>query len=144
MKAGDGLEVAMGGGREMFLPETMDDPEDAGKKGARKDGKDLTKAWTDRYGNSGAYVWNEEQFAALDPANVDHVLGLFERSHMEYEFDREKDAGREPSIAEMTVKAIDDPGRRTRKASSCWSRAAASTMPATPATPTARSPTRWR
>lgn len=107
MSHGDGLEIAMGGGREMFLPETMDDPEDAGKKGKRKDGKDLTKAWTDRYGNSGAYVWNTEQFAALDPANVDHVLGLFERSHMEYEFDREKDAGREPSLAEMTVKAID-------------------------------------
>jgi alkaline phosphatase len=107
MSYGDGLEVAMGGGREMFLPETMDDPEDAGKKGKRKDGKDLTKAWLDRYGNSGAYVWNGHQFEELKPAEVDHVLGLFERSHMEYEFDREKDAGREPSLAEMTVKAID-------------------------------------
>lgn len=104
---GDGLEVALGGGRERFLPETMDDPEDAGKKGKRKDGKDLTKAWLERYGNSGAYVWNEQQFSELKPADVDHVLGLFERSHMEYEFDREKDAGREPSLAEMTRKAID-------------------------------------
>ena len=92
--------------REFFLPETTDNPEDMGKKGKRKDGQDLTKAWVDRYGNSGAYIWNEEQFAALNPASVDHVLGLFERSHMEYEFDREKDAGKEPSLAEMTVKAI--------------------------------------
>jgi alkaline phosphatase len=107
MSFGDGLEVAMGGGRERFLPETMEDPEDAGKKGKRKDGKDLTQAWLQRYGNSGAYVWNEKQFSELKPENVDHLLGLFERSHMEYEFDREKDAGGEPSLAEMTRKAID-------------------------------------
>ena len=48
---------------------TAADPEDEGKKGKRKDGKDLTKAWLDRYGNSGAYVWNKEQFDAIDPAN---------------------------------------------------------------------------
>ncbi len=104
---GDGLDVAMGGGREMFLPESMDDPEDAGKKGKRKDGRDLTKAWLERYGNAGAYVWNEAQFDALNPGDVGHVLALFERSHMEYEHDRAKDAGREPSLAAMTEKAID-------------------------------------
>ncbi len=107
MPYGDGLEVAMGGGRDRFLPATTDDPEDAGKKGKRKDGKDLTQAWLARYGNSGAYVWNEKQFRELKPENVDHLLGLFERSHMKYEFDREKDAGGEPSLAEMTGKAID-------------------------------------
>ena len=107
MSYGDGLEVAMGGGRERFLPDTMEDPEDAGKKGKRKDGKDLTQAWLQRYGNSGAYVWNEKQFGELKAENVDHLLGLFERSHMEYEFDREKDTGGEPSLAEMTRKSID-------------------------------------
>lgn len=104
---GDGLEVAMGGGRDRFLPVTADDPEDEGKKGKRKDGKDLTQAWTTRYGNSGAFVWNKEQFDKLDPKNVDHVLGLFEMSHMEYEHDRPKDKGGEPSLAEMAEKAID-------------------------------------
>jgi alkaline phosphatase len=107
MDEGDGLEVAMGGGRDRFLPATADDPEDQGRKGTRKDGKDLTQAWVARYGNSGAFVWNKEQFDKLDPQNVDHVLGLFERSHMEYEADRSKDAAKEPSLAEMTVKAID-------------------------------------
>ena len=77
-------------GAQRFLPDTMEDPEDAGKKGKRKDGKDLTQAWLQRYGNSGAYVWNEKQFSELKPENVDHLLGLFERSHMEYEYDREK------------------------------------------------------
>lgn len=32
--------------------------------------------------------------------------GLFERSHMQYEVDRAEDAAGEPSIAEMTEKAI--------------------------------------
>ena len=32
--------------------------------------------------------------------------GLFEYSHMKYEVDREEDAAGEPSIAEMTEKAI--------------------------------------
>ena len=59
----------------------------------------------DRYANA-AFVWNAEQFAAIDPARTDHLLGLFERSHMEYEHDRPTDAGGEPSLAEMTGKAI--------------------------------------
>ncbi|HEX2527573.1 MAG TPA: alkaline phosphatase [Geminicoccus sp.] len=107
MKFGDGLEVALGGGRANFLPTTAADPEDEGKKGKRKDGKDLTQAWLSRYGNSGAFVWNKEQFDKLDPDNVDHVLGLFEMSHMEYDYDRPKDKAGEPSLAEMTDKAID-------------------------------------
>jgi alkaline phosphatase len=104
---GDGLEVAMGGGRSNFLPEAMADPEDEGETGNRKDGKDLTKAWLERYGNSGAFVWNKAQFDAVDPGNVDHLLGLFERSHMEYDHDRPKDKAGEPSLAEMADKAID-------------------------------------
>ena len=107
MPFGDGLEVAMGGGRAYFLPNTAIDPEFEGRKGRRKDGRDLTEAWTTRYGNSGAFVWNKEQFDKLDPNNVGHVLGLFGMSHMEYEHDRPKDKGGEPSLAEMAEKAID-------------------------------------
>ncbi|MGF1563411.1 MAG: alkaline phosphatase [Geminicoccaceae bacterium] len=104
---GDGLEIAMGGGRRSFLPADAADPEDEGQTGERLDGRDLTAEWTERYGNSGAFVWNQEGFAALDPANVDHVLGLFNRSHMQYEADRARDAGGEPSLSEMTGFAID-------------------------------------
>jgi alkaline phosphatase len=104
---GDGFEVALGGGRSMFLPENAEDPEDAPKTGDRADGKDLTQAWLERYGNSGAYVWNAEQFNALDPQNADHLLGLFNMSHMQYEADREQDRGGEPSLSEMTSFAID-------------------------------------
>jgi alkaline phosphatase len=104
---GDGFEVAMGGGRANFLPATAADPEYADKKGKRKDGADLTKAWLDRYGDGGAYVWNLEQFDQLDPAGVDHVLALFEMSHMQYDHDRPKDKAGEPSLAQMAAKAMD-------------------------------------
>ncbi|MFC5422915.1 MAG: alkaline phosphatase [Stutzerimonas stutzeri] len=104
---GDGLEVALGGGRDRFLPTTMADPEDAGRTGSRRDGRDLTKEWLSRYSNSGSYVWNKAQFDAIDAKTTPRLLGLFERSHMKYEADRAGDKGGEPSIAEMTTKAID-------------------------------------
>ena len=106
-KYGDGLDVMFGGGRMNFLPDTMADPEYADKKGKRKDGRDLTQEWLKRYSNSGAYAWNKEGFDKIDPANVSHALALFERVDMQYEADRLKDKGGEPSLAEMSAKAID-------------------------------------
>ena len=103
--AGDGFEVALGGGRGYFLPAETADPEDEGKTGRRKDGRDLTAEWTGK-GNNHVWVWNEEQFKALDLASQPKVLGLFEGSHMEYEADRAKDKAGEPSLSEMTTFAI--------------------------------------
>ncbi|GAB3386444.1 alkaline phosphatase [Lysobacter fragariae] len=102
---GDGIEVALGGGRSYFLPNTFNDPEDTGSKGRRKDGRNLAEEWAGK--PQSAYVWNKAQFDAIDPRSTHHLLGLFERSHMEYEYDRPTDAGKEPSLAEMTSKAID-------------------------------------
>jgi alkaline phosphatase len=102
---GNGLEVALGGGRNKFLSNSQPDPEDAGKKGERKDGRDLTKEWLSKYSQAG-YVWNAGQFATINAATTDHLLGLFERDHMEYEADRAKDTGGEPSLSEMTAKAL--------------------------------------
>lgn len=103
---GNGLEVAMGGGRSYFLPETMADPEEVSKKGNRKDGVDLTQQWLSKYPKS-AYVFDQKGFDAINTKNTDHLLGLFDMSHMEYETDRAKDTGGEPSLTEMTSKAID-------------------------------------
>lgn len=107
MKYGNGLNVAMGGGRANFQPDSVSDPEYPGKKGARKDGRDLTQAWLQRYGERGQYVWNQAQFDKIEPGKVDHLLALFEPSHMNFEHDRRQDAAGEPSLAEMTGKAID-------------------------------------
>lgn len=104
---GDGIEVVLGGGRTKFLPNTVDDPEDAGRKGERLDGRNLTAEWTAKFGAGSAFVWRKQEFDAIDPATTTHLLGLFERSHMEYEADRAADASGEPSLSEMTAKAID-------------------------------------
>jgi len=101
----DGLEVALGGGRSYFMPDTMADPEDTTKKGLRKDG-DLTAQWTSQYKNAD-FVFDRSGWDKIDPAKTDHLLGLFESSnHMEYEADRLNDTGGEPSLTEMTEKAI--------------------------------------
>ncbi len=102
---GDGLEVALGGGRQKFLPNSAQDPEYPERTGSRQDGRDLTAEWLARLPGS-AYVWNKAQLDAIDPAKVDHLLGLFDLSHLKYEHDRLKDPGGEPSLAEMTATAI--------------------------------------
>jgi alkaline phosphatase len=101
---GDGIDVVLGGGRTKFLPASVADPEYPDKVGARKDGRNLIEEWSRAAGRR--FVWSRDQFAALEPATAGQVLGLFERSHMRYEADREKDAAGEPSLAEMTAKAI--------------------------------------
>jgi alkaline phosphatase len=54
-----------------------------------------------------AYVWKKSDFDAINPANVDRLLGLFEPSHMQYEADRENDPQGEPSLEAMTTKSMD-------------------------------------
>lgn len=105
-KYGNGLEIALGGGRSGFLPESQTDPEYPERKGIRKDGRNLTGEWTSKYNNS-SYVWDKKGFDAVDPKSTDHLLGLFEPSHMQYEHDRRKDETGEPSLTEMTAKSID-------------------------------------
>jgi alkaline phosphatase len=61
--------------------------------------------WQARH-TDGAYVWNGEAFADLDPEAPGPVLGLFEPSHMRFEADRDDDPGAEPSLAEMTRFAL--------------------------------------
>jgi alkaline phosphatase len=101
----DGLEVALGGGRASFISAGQSDPE-YGSAGNRLDGRDLAAEWVELEPNS-HYVWNKEQFDSIDPASTDHLLGLFQPSHMQYEHDRPGDAGGEPSLSEMTAKAIE-------------------------------------
>jgi len=91
---GDGIDVALGGGRAAFTPE------DAG--GQRRDGRDLTAEWVQA---GGVYVGDVAAFRALDARPDERVLGLFARSHMAYDHDR--DDAEEPSLEEMTRFAIE-------------------------------------
>jgi alkaline phosphatase len=103
---GDGLEVALGGGRGKFIPAQTSDPEYADRTGERLDGRDLPSEWTRKYQNSN-YVWNKQQFDVIDAKKTKHLLGLFEPSHLKHEHDRKNDKAGEPSLSEMTTKAID-------------------------------------
>lgn len=109
MPFGNGLEVALGGGRRHFLPRERDgapfpDPENPRLTGRRLDGRHLGEEWAAR--PRSAWIWSREQFDAVDIDEVDHLLGTFNHSHMQYEMDRENDPGGEPSLAEMTELAI--------------------------------------
>ena len=98
---GDGLDVVLGGGRAYFTPEGQADPEAPSRSGLRRDGRDLIAEW--RAANpTGAFVMDQAGFDAVDPARTPRLLGLFEPDHMRYAHDREN----EPSLAEMTLKAI--------------------------------------
>jgi alkaline phosphatase len=101
---GSRLDVILGGGRKMFLPTGVADPEYPDKSGVRTDGRNLIEEWRRRSG--GRYVWNARDLAALDPARGERLLGLFEPDHMQYEADRPRDRAGEPSLADLTRAAI--------------------------------------
>lgn len=106
MKHGDGLDVIMGGGRDRFFPAELTDPEYPEKTGKRKDKRNLVETWLSRYSGNASFVWNRQGFNALAPETTNRVLALFEPSHMQFEADRKTDKAGEPSLAEMTIKAI--------------------------------------
>lgn len=102
MRYGDGVDIALAGGREKFLPSEMIDPEYPDVRGAREDGQDLTRQWQAAAPDR-AFVWNAAQLKQTDARQI---LGLFEPSHMRFEADRGDDPGGEPSLAELTRRAI--------------------------------------
>lgn len=102
---GDGIDVAMGGGRRHFLPTTASDPEVSSKTGRRQDGRNLIEEWQAQHPD-GVFAWNTNTFNQAN-AQTPKLLGLFEQSHMKYEADRAEDSGGEPSLAEMTKKAVE-------------------------------------
>ena len=100
---GDGIDIALGGGRAHFLPADSADPEYPERQGARADDRNLAAEWAAKSPDH-RYVWNRADF---DAAGVDQkILGLFEPSHMQFEADRPDDGAGEPSLAAMTAKAI--------------------------------------
>jgi len=105
----DGIEVVMGGGRRHFLPKdpAFNSPDaTSSTEGDRTDGRDLTAEWKTAYPN-GVYVFDQAGFDSIDANTTERVFGLFNESHMQYEADRQNDISGEPSLTEMTSKAID-------------------------------------
>ena len=92
-KLGDGVDVILGGGRSYFTPKASG--------GLRNDARNLnTELQSQKY----TYAADKAAFDKL-PVDGTKIAGLFTSSHMAYELDR--DTSKEPSLAEMTTKAID-------------------------------------
>lgn len=88
-----GLDVILGGGRAAFLPEGQDG-------GQRPDARNLL----DEFGQAGYTVVSDRAGLMAAPTQG-KLLGLFAGGAMNYSIDR--DPAREPTLAEMTRKAIE-------------------------------------
>lgn len=106
----DGIDVIMGGGRRHFLRKKKADntaDRKSKKEGDRTDNRNLVKEWQAKY-PLGSYIIDQAGFDNLDKLKKkpNKLLALFSESHMRYEADRANDRLGEPSLAEMTTKAI--------------------------------------
>lgn len=111
VKENQHIQVLFGGGRYYFLPNTTNDPKHGDKnvKKQRRDGLDLTKEWQNDKNERNlrsSYVWTRQQLMDIDPQKTDYALGLFNDGHLSFELDKDSDSTDEPSLAEMTEKAI--------------------------------------
>jgi len=73
--------------------------------GAKEFSKKQLKEW-EKQDETHILVTNQEEFFSLVPNDGQDVLGLFKKSHMSFEADR--DHNKEPSLAEMTGFAIEN------------------------------------
>ena len=95
---GDGVDVMLGGGRRHFIPKTA-----TGSK--RSDGRDLTAEFQAK---GYTYVKSNTELKTVSASSTNKLLGLFNADHMNYDLDRLEDSTiDEPSLADMTTKAID-------------------------------------
>ena len=106
-KLGTGLDVLLGGGRDNFLPAVAT----TNGKGKRTDGRDLV---AEMKANGYTYANTGSSLAAIDGKTTSKLFGLFNASHMEYELDRVNKNVDEPSLAAMTLKAIDVLGQNSQ------------------------------
>uniref|UniRef100_UPI0037E83F7C intestinal-type alkaline phosphatase n=1 Tax=Semicossyphus pulcher TaxID=241346 RepID=UPI0037E83F7C len=97
------INVILGGGRQYMFPKAKQDPEYLNSTGDRNDGQNLVSEWIKNKKNA-KYVWKKDDFDAVNPANTDYLMGLFEPKDCRYELERNPDT--DPSLTEMVEKAI--------------------------------------
>ncbi len=98
-KLADGVDVILGGGWQHFLPKG------AAAGSSRTDTRDLV---AEMKAKGYAYVTDRAGLMATNSTNTSttaRLLGLFTKGHMNFDLDR--DATAEPSLAEMTTAAMD-------------------------------------
>ena len=98
-RLGEGVDVLLGGGWQHFLPK--EDP----RGSSRADNRDL---FAEMRAKGYAVIGRKTELAALGQPGaqpIGRLLGLFNRSHLGFDGDRV--TTNEPSLAEMTSRAID-------------------------------------
>ena len=95
------VDVILGGGQQYFVGKNQTDP--AGGAGKRADDRNLLSEF-EKHGYVVAF--NANGFQNIDASNTKRILGLFDSSHMLYELERRSSPEGEPSLADMTKKAI--------------------------------------
>jgi alkaline phosphatase len=90
------INVVFGGGMRHLLPSTV-------QNGKRKDNDNLRDVLVNR---GYKVITTKTEIAAL-PSNTNKVWGMFNSSHMSADINRKYTGPEEPSLAEMTKKAID-------------------------------------
>jgi alkaline phosphatase len=105
------INVILGGGRAYFYPQNFSDPDPDPtfdtRKVSRLDGRNLVEEWKSDKAQRNLthrFVYDKQGLDAVDLVETDYLLGLFTQDHMTYDIDR--DVTKEPSLAEMTIKAI--------------------------------------
>ena len=100
----DGLEVVFGGGAQHFLPISM--AHESGFQGIRSDQRNLINEWTQSH-LPRTFVKDNAELEAVDPNLGQKVLGLFSGSHMLFESVRTNSKSDQPSLSDMTKRAIE-------------------------------------
>ena len=96
-KLGDGVDVLMGGGQRNYLPKSVN------PSSKRSDETNLVEMMK----KSGyTYVDSGTALSATDANQATKLLGLFSQSEMAYELDRVNQKLDQPSLSQMTEKAL--------------------------------------
>uniref|UniRef100_A0A6P4EIK7 Alkaline phosphatase n=1 Tax=Drosophila rhopaloa TaxID=1041015 RepID=A0A6P4EIK7_DRORH len=99
---GKNFDVMLGGGIGKFLPNTITDP--FNKKGERSDGVNLLSRWQGLH-PGGVLAYNRDQLLSVNASRITNLIGTFRSGVMNYH--KKADAKEEPTLAEMTRKAIE-------------------------------------
>jgi len=95
------MDVVLGGGLKFFVAKNQTTL--LGGSGKRADNKTLLGEFEAR---GYTLVYNDTALEAINANNTSKVLGLFNNDHMSYELQRINQTRPEPSLANMTAKAL--------------------------------------
>ncbi len=101
----NGIEVVMGGGSRHFLPKMPASIDQENLVGQRSDGRNLIEQWKS-LNPDGLFIDNRADFDKTNFESAEKILGLFNKSHMRFDANRKTKAVKEPSLSEMTKKAL--------------------------------------